>query len=80
MNTWILLIRGINVGGNNIIPMQDLRDRLGASGYVNVRTYIQSGNIILDTQETAAAAICNHVTARNEQPRPKGRGIKLFFI
>jgi uncharacterized protein (DUF1697 family) len=46
MNTYIALFRGINVGGRNTLPMKDLVlifETLGAS---NVRTYIQSGNVI----------------------------------
>lgn len=39
------LIRGINVGGKNIIRMADLRDGLNSSGYQDVATYIQSGNV-----------------------------------
>ena len=46
MKTWIALLRGINVGGKNIVPMKDLRDLLESNGYQNVRTYIQSGNVV----------------------------------
>ncbi len=60
-NTWIILIRGINVGGNNIVPMKDLREKLTASGYDNVRTYIQSGNVIVDTVLTDKVQICDNV-------------------
>ncbi|MDX1479981.1 MAG: DUF1697 domain-containing protein [Saprospiraceae bacterium] len=45
--TWIVLLRGINVGGRNILPMQDLRALLTGLGYQNIRTYIQSGNVVL---------------------------------
>ncbi|MBO6505046.1 MAG: DUF1697 domain-containing protein [Kordiimonadaceae bacterium] len=46
MNTWVALLRGINVGGNNILPMKDLRSLLDAQGFIDVKTYIQSGNIV----------------------------------
>jgi uncharacterized protein (DUF1697 family) len=46
MNTYIALFRGINVGGNNILPMKELVSILEKLGCQNVRTYIQSGNVI----------------------------------
>ncbi|WCO01241.1 DUF1697 domain-containing protein [Psychroserpens ponticola] len=46
MNTYIVLLRGINVGGHKKVPMAELRELLAKSGFENVRTYIQSGNII----------------------------------
>jgi len=57
-NTWIVLIRGINVGGKRIVPMKDLREKLTHAGYGNVRTYIQSGNVVFDADETDKTAIC----------------------
>jgi len=51
MLTYIALLRGINVGGNNIIKMADLRDCLENEGFNNVQTYIQSGNVVLQSDE-----------------------------
>ena len=48
MNTYIVLLRGINVGGNNLLTMKELKILLENSDFENVRTYIQSGNIILN--------------------------------
>ena len=42
----IVLLRAVNVGGNNKLPMAGLRDALSSVGLKNVRTYIQSGNIV----------------------------------
>jgi uncharacterized protein (DUF1697 family) len=47
MDTWLVLLRGINVGGKNVIPMQDLRDAFAAMGFANPQTYLQSGNVLL---------------------------------
>lgn len=47
MNIFIVLLRAVNVSGSNIIKMADLRSGLGAAGFEDVRTYIQSGNIVL---------------------------------
>lgn len=49
MKTYIAFLRGINVGGQKKIKMADLRESLLKSQLKNVRTYIQSGNIIFDT-------------------------------
>jgi uncharacterized protein (DUF1697 family) len=47
MTTYIALLRGINVGGHNKIAMKELQAALGEAGFSDVRTYIQSGNIVL---------------------------------
>ncbi len=47
MNTYVILIRGINVGGKNKIPMKALKLFLEEQGFESVITYIQSGNVIL---------------------------------
>ena len=47
MQTYIILLRGINVSGQKIIRMADLRQALEKRGFQGVTTYIQSGNIIL---------------------------------
>jgi len=47
----IVLLRGINVGGHKKIPMAELRDILTKSGFSNVKTYIQSGNVVLQSSE-----------------------------
>jgi uncharacterized protein (DUF1697 family) len=45
----VVLIRGINVGSSRKVPMADLRALCEAAGCTGVRTYIQSGNVVLDT-------------------------------
>ncbi|GGP16708.1 DUF1697 domain-containing protein [Oceanobacillus neutriphilus] len=49
MTVYIALLRGINVGGKNKIKMAELRESLTAIGLENVRTYIQSGNILFQS-------------------------------
>ena len=46
MNTYILLFRGINVGGKNTIKMKELVSLLEDLGLFQVQTYIQSGNVV----------------------------------
>ncbi len=46
MKTWVLLLRGINVGGRNVLPMKALAAGLASLKILNVQTYIQSGNVV----------------------------------
>lgn len=48
---YVLLLRGINVGGKNKVAMSDLKDMISKLGYENVITYINSGNIIFDAND-----------------------------
>jgi uncharacterized protein (DUF1697 family) len=55
MNAYVVLIRGINVGGKNIIPMAGLRKALEERGFSEVSTYIASGNVLLKSDKKAGA-------------------------
>lgn len=48
MTHYIALLRGVNVGGKNKVPMAELRELLRSLGYTNVSTYIASGNVLFD--------------------------------
>jgi uncharacterized protein (DUF1697 family) len=52
--THVALLRGINVGGSNKVPMADLRDVVTSLGHTGVSTYIQSGNVLFTAREGAA--------------------------
>jgi len=45
---YVALLRGINVGGNNMIKMETLRATFAALGFKNVKSYINSGNLVFD--------------------------------
>jgi uncharacterized protein (DUF1697 family) len=49
MTAYVALLRAVNVGGRNKVPMQQLRDAVHETGYDDAATYIQSGNIVLTT-------------------------------
>ncbi|MBS4033989.1 MAG: DUF1697 domain-containing protein [Ignavibacterium sp.] len=51
MPTYIALLRGINVSGQKLIKMTDLKELFEALGFQNVQTYIQSGNVIFSSKE-----------------------------
>jgi uncharacterized protein (DUF1697 family) len=46
----IVLLRGINLGARNRIGMQELRELLASAGFEDVRTYLQSGNVVLSSR------------------------------
>ncbi len=58
---YVALLRGINVGGNNKVPMADLRTCLQSIGAENVRTYIQSGNVVFTSNSRDETTLTAHV-------------------
>lgn len=66
MNTYLVLLRGINVGGKNKVPMADLKKCLEALGFSNVSTYIASGNVFLDSDKPA-----DQIQAQIEEALPR---------
>lgn len=54
---YVALLRGINVGGNNLIKMSDLRDSFANMKLTNVATYIQSGNVVFSAKQTSKAKL-----------------------
>ena len=66
MRSYLVLLRGINVGGKNKVPMAELRAALEELGFSNVSTYIASGNVLLDSNLGAPK-----VAAKIEAALPK---------
>lgn len=66
---YVALLRGINVGGNNKVVMSELREQIAAEGFTNVRTYINSGNLLFeagpDTPREDVAQAIEDVLARH---------------
>jgi uncharacterized protein (DUF1697 family) len=67
MNTYIALLRGINVGGNNKLPMRELVSLLEGLGLQNVKTYIQSGNVVFQSELADLAQLSKAITAAIRQ-------------
>lgn len=63
MKTYIALFRGINVGGNNILPMKELTVLLEKLGSHSVKTYIQSGNVVLRHQTENTSQLSSKISA-----------------
>lgn len=57
MPTYISLLRGINVGGNKLIPMKELKALYESLGFTNVRTLLASGNAVFETPRQDVAAL-----------------------
>ena len=66
MASYVALLRGINVGGKNKVPMADLRRMLIELGYEDVATYIASGNVVLRSDRPA-----DEIRARIEDALPR---------
>jgi len=70
------LLRGINVGGGNIIPMADLRGCFEGMGFTGVRTHIQSGNVVFRTKSRDVG----QVTRKIEEAIEKEFGFRVDVI
>lgn len=62
MNTYVVLLRGINVGGRNTLPMKELVAVLEDLGCRNVRTYIQSGNVVLQSKNKSPSDLSQKIS------------------
>lgn len=63
MSKYVALLRGINVGGNNIIKMADLKACFENAGFSDVITFIQSGNVIFDAPVGDAQKLTSKIEA-----------------
>jgi uncharacterized protein (DUF1697 family) len=67
MQTWIALFRGINVGGNNLLPMKTLVELMTKAGCIDVQSYIQSGNVLFKHQDLNKAELATLLSTLVEQ-------------
>lgn len=63
MKKYVALLRGINVGGKNLIKMTDLKACFEALGFQAVKTFIQSGNIVFSSDESDADKLTTRIEA-----------------
>lgn len=75
MTKYVAFLRAINVGGNAIIKMTDLKRMFESADLENVQTYIQSGNVIFETEEDIDA-----VKKRIERQLEGAAGYKIHFF
>ncbi len=63
MKTYVALFRGINVGGNNLLPMKELQEILVKTGCKDVRTYLQSGNAVFAYDNTESNKLAETISS-----------------
>lgn len=78
MNTYVALLRGINVGGKNIVKMEVLKRILSSLGFQNVTTYIQSGNVIFDAKTIKADKLSKVI--KDELIKELGFEVEVFVL
>lgn len=78
MPVYLALLRGINVSGKKIIKMEDLRKLMEALGYADVKTYIQSGNVVFSNPEGDKALI--EKTVEEAIEKQYGFDVSVFVV
>lgn len=80
MAKYVLLLRGINVGGKNKMPMASLKQCLEKLGFSNVLTYIASGNVILDSEKNPELIRSQVEMALTENFKLDSESIKVLVL
>ncbi|HEV2216289.1 MAG TPA: DUF1697 domain-containing protein [Candidatus Dormibacteraeota bacterium] len=76
--TYVAFLRGVNVGGKGIVSMAAIKEALVALGLSDVRTYINSGNVIFSTRASDAPRLTSRIEKALEQHT--GMAIKLLVM
>ena len=74
MASWVALFRGINIGGTSTLRMKDLAAQMQALGLDEIKTYIQSGNVVFQSPSRAGNALADRIAesvARHQGFRPQ---------
>jgi len=64
MPTYVAMLRGINVSGQKIIKMEALRASMASLGFADVKTYVQSGNIIFKTAKASTTVLVKKIAGK----------------
>jgi uncharacterized protein (DUF1697 family) len=75
LRTYVALIRGINVGRHRRLSMADLREAFAAIGVEDAKTYLQSGNVVLESDRSAPA-----LAARIEKELKRSAGLDVTVM
>src|SRR5258708_27450266 len=76
--TYVAFLRGVNVGGKSIVAMAAIKEALVALGLTDVRTYINSGNVIFSTRASDAQRLTARIEKALEQRT--GSAIKVLVM
>jgi uncharacterized protein (DUF1697 family) len=77
---YAVLIRGINVGGKNIITMTDLKASLGQAGFSKVSTFIASGNVVLESDKPVEVITAEVEGTLLKYFKPDSEPIKVLVL
>jgi uncharacterized protein (DUF1697 family) len=77
MNRYVAFLRAVNVGGTTLIKMSDLKRMFESFGFENVETYIQTGNVIFDSDTNKASALDEQI--EQQLANAYGKRIRLFI-
>ena len=80
MKIYIALFRGINVGGKNSLPMKELTGILEELGCQNVKTYIQSGNVVFQINEKNSSGLSDRLSAEINKLRGFAPSVLLLSL
>ena len=80
MNTHIALLRGINVGGHNSLPMNELTSILEEIGFENIKTYIQSGNVVFQSIKETGNNYSEEIGKAIEHSKGYRPGVMLLSL
>lgn len=61
MKRYIMLLRGVNISGKNKVPMARLKEAMEAQGFSDVKTWLNSGNVVFSNEETDAAELADRI-------------------
>lgn len=61
MRRYIALLRGVNISGKNKVPMAELKLGFESLGFTDVRTWLNSGNVVFSSEETEPAALTGQI-------------------
>lgn len=78
MNKYVVLLRAINVSGHHIIKMKDLVVLLSSLGYQNIQTYLQSGNVIFESENNDVTQLKDQI--RNQIQNDFGHDITVMVF
>ncbi len=67
MSTYVALLRGINVGGNKKVPMADLKKMMEKMGFTDVKTILNTGNVLFEASEKEPAALAKKIETQLEK-------------
>jgi uncharacterized protein (DUF1697 family) len=76
LTTYLAMLRGINVGGRNKVPMKDLRTLFERLGHEDIRTYLQSGNVVFEARSAAPKKLAGEI----EGAITKGFGLEVSVL